>query len=60
MNVTGAAAALLLLTGQLAPTGTPGETREFRYLMGTSVQIAARGAETGTEIEVVVGLMVVK
>ena len=45
MNVTGAAAALLLLTGQLAPTGTPGETREFRYLMGTSVQIAARGAD---------------
>ena len=45
MTVAKLAAALLLLSGQLAPQGAPGESREFRYLMGTSVQIAARGAD---------------
>lgn len=45
MTLLNAAAALALLSGQLAPQAATGETREFRYLMGTSVQIAALGAD---------------
>ena len=45
MAVLNAATALLLLSSASAPQAAPGETREFRYLMGTSVQIAAMGAD---------------
>ncbi len=45
MTVLHATAALLLLSGQAASPTPPGETQEFRYLMGTSVQIAAMGAD---------------
>lgn len=37
--------ALALLAGSYAAQPAPGESREFRYLMGTSVQIAAVGAD---------------
>ena len=40
-----AQAALTLLAGSYVPQPAPGETREFRYVMGTSVQIAAIGAD---------------
>ena len=44
-----AVAAFLLLPGSLAAqtaaSPAPAETREFRYLMGTSVQIAAMGGD---------------
>lgn len=40
-----AAATLALTPGLPAQGSSPGETREFKYLMGTSVQIAATGAD---------------
>ena len=44
MSALLAAAALTLSSGLALPPPPEGETREFKYLMGTSVQISARGA----------------
>jgi thiamine biosynthesis lipoprotein len=48
MSALLAAATAALTSGLLAPGNPQGETREFKYLMGTSVQIAAIGSDETT------------